>query len=195
MNQWSGRVQAVQKEFRMWWMSSGHRFHREYSARNACCCQGPTTCFVVSHMFFLIHPAPSPHNHGPQGGATYCRLRDNGAFWILSQVVVLVLDGTEGMLRKTELTIAAMGTFALCRCPLGTFSRADDGSRSLLFFSLPLRRLSLGAQSGTCSIRDDTTTRDGRGMNDQLNSVRSMCVRLPILAAPFGTFAYCGIEL
>lgn len=33
-------------------------------------------------------------------------------FVYLFQVVVLVLDGSEGMLRKTELSIASMGTSA-----------------------------------------------------------------------------------
>lgn len=40
------------------------------------------------------------------------------------QVVVLVLDGSEGILRKTELSIASMGEPAICfRTPNGRARR------------------------------------------------------------------------
>ena len=49
-------------------------------------------------------------------------------FFFGIQVVVLVLDGSEGILRKTELSIASMGT-CVCRVENNQSGATPAGSR------------------------------------------------------------------
>lgn len=90
----------------------------------------------------------------------------NSCVLFLFQVVVLVLDGSEGVLRKTELSIASMGTLAASKtkCPCCSGEQSSIVARAVLFLSLPFFSLPPAAACGGCS---SDTARVGGGKAHQ----------------------------